>query len=309
MKIKEFLKVIKNKNSRFLFASNIGLYNYMSDEKYIQKRFNVMMPYKLDLNSPRTFNEKLQWLKLYNRKDEYTIMVDKYLAKEYVGNKIGFEHIIPTFGVWESFDEINFDELPDKFVLKCTHDSGGVIICKKKSEFDYAKAKKIINRSLKRNFYYLGREWPYKNVKPRIIAEQYMEDIENSDDLTDFKVHCFSGEPKAIQVIYDRFKDSGMKNEHYDLNWNKIPFGRGKYLTTNVDFPKPDCLNEILYYAKQLSTGIPFLRVDFYIINKKVYFGEMTFFPASGFGTFNPEEFDFLWGKWIELPKMNKNKL
>ena len=268
------------------------------DTIFLKILFKKKLGYPLNLKNPKTFNEKLQWLKLHDRNPLYTIMVDKYEVKKYVANIIGEEYIIPTLGVWDRFDDIDFDSLPNQFVLKCTHDSGGVIICKNKELFDINQARKKINASLSQNFYYVGREWPYKNVKPRIIAEKYMVD-ESGVELKDYKVFNFSGEPKLIQVDYNRF--TGHKRNLYDINWKYIEAEINYPTDPNYVIPQPEELEQMLCLAQKLSEGIIHVRTDFYSINKKLYFGELTFYHASGFAKFKPESLEFEMGKWIKL--------
>ena len=273
----------------------------MSDEKYIKLKFYASLGRKLNLDNPKTFNEKLQWLKLYDRKPEYTIMVDKYEAKKYVADIIGEEYIIPTLGVWDSFDEIDFDKLPEKFVLKCTHDSGGLVICRDKKSLDIGAARAKIERSLARNYYLHGREWPYKNVPRKIIAEKFMEDEETAE-LRDYKFFCFNGDVKIILVCAERFSDGGLRENFYDTNWNLLPFERPLHHNTEYPIKAPQNFKKMIQAAEKLSKDIPFSRIDFYETNGKMYFGEITFFPASGFEGFEPAEWDEKFGEWIKLP-------
>ena len=280
----------------------------LKDDLYLKILYKSTTNKRLDLDNPKTFNEKLQWLKLNNRKKEYTIMVDKYEAKKYVAEIIGGEHIIPNIGVWDRIEDIDFNTLPDKFVLKCTHDSGGNIICKDKESLDINKAIKKMNDCLKRNYYYIGREWPYKDVKPRIIAENYMTD-ESKKELKDYKIFNFNGIPKLIQVDFDRF--SNHKRNIYDVNWNLLDCdifcGCTTNKETNKQESKPINLEEMLEYAKKLSKGIPFLRTDFYSINGKIYFSELTFFPGGGMRPYT-EKYDNILGDWIVLPEGKEEK-
>lgn len=270
-------------------------------QKWLERKYLKLMGKKLNLDNPLEFNEKLQWLKLYNKKHIHSKLVDKYEVREHIKASIGEEYLIPIYGVYNSFDEINFDILPNKFVLKCTHDSGGVYICNNKNNFNQKKARKFFKKHLKKNFYYIGAEWPYKNIKPRIICEKFMED-EIEKDLKDFKILCFSGEPKIIQICSERFNgSSGVKMDFYDVNWSKIPVKRGEYLSSNKPVEKPKCLDEMIDLAKILSKGEPFLRVDFYYINNKIYFGELTFYPSSGFVEFKPGCYNRILGEWIKL--------
>ena len=255
----------------------------------------------MDLDNPQTFNEKLQWLKLYNRKPIYTTMVDKYEVKKYVADIIGEEYIIPTLGVWEKFEDIDFGELPNEFVLKTTHDSGGLIICRDKTSLDIKKVQKRIERSLTRNYYWYGREWPYKDVKPRIIAEKFMKD-ENFDVLNVYKIFNFNGKPKLIQVIQgDKTKSETI--DYFDTEWNLLKL-RQNYPNSASPLPKPQNLSLMLSLAKRLTEKEtpPFLRTDFYEINGEVYFSEFTFFSDSGFAKFNPPEWDDKLGKILVLP-------
>lgn len=276
----------------------------LPDRFFIKILFRLRMGYKLNLDSPQTYSEKLQWLKLYNRKPEYTQMVDKFAAKEYVAKIIGQEYIIPTLGVWEKFDDIDFDKLPNQFVLKTTHGGGntGVVICKDKSTLDRDAAKKKLDRSLKSDIYKSLKEWPYKNVAKRIIAEQFIESSERQD-LADYKFFCFNGEPKFCQVIAGR--ESGTTTiDWYDKDWIHQDFHEPKnYPFSKEGHTKPSCFEEMLHLASKLSVGQPFLRVDFYEIDNQIKFGELTFFPTSGMGGFDPMEWDYKFGEWIKLPK------
>lgn len=273
----------------------------MSDEKYLKLVFKDRMGYPLDLENPRTFSEKLQWLKLYDRKPIYTTMVDKYEVKKYVADAIGEEYIIPTLGVWESFDEIDFDELPEQFVLKCTHDSGGLVICRDKSKLNKAAAKEKIDRCMKRNYYWANREWPYKDVKPRIIAEQYMEDKETAE-LRDYKFFSFDGETKAMFIATERASETEeTKFDFFDMDYNHLDFRNGHPNATVLP-AKPQNFELMHTLADKMSVGIPQVRIDFYEVNGRVYFGEMTFFHWSGLKPFEPAEWDRTFGDWIKLP-------
>lgn len=275
-----------------------GILPLLPDKVFLKMYYPVMMNEELDLKNPKTFNQKLQWLKLYDRKPEYTTMVDKYAVKEYVADKIGKEYIIPTLGVWDNFDDIDFDSLPNQFVLKCTHDSGGLVICRDKSKLDIAMAKKKINMSLKHDYFYNGREWPYKNVPHRIIAEQYM-----ADDLRDYKLFCFEGAPRMTLVCSERFTKDGLKEDFYNETWNHLNIQRPAHGNATFPIQCPKQYDLIKRLATKLSDKMPFSRIDFYEINEKVYFGEITFYPASGFEGFKPEEWDLKLGEWIKLPR------
>lgn len=300
MKKKSLVKRIYGKLDR------MGFLNWMSDELYLKIAYYNAFSYKLDLNNPLTFNEKLQWLKLHDRKPEYTDMVDKYLAKKYVANVIGKDHIIPTLGVWNSFDEIDFDKLPTRFVLKCTHDSGGLVVCKDKSKIDKKAARKKIEKSMRTNYYESGREWPYKNVMPQIIAEEYMEDA-SGNGLNDYKFYCFDGEPKYLYVSNGMDNHETARLSFLTMNWEKAPFGRSDYREFEVLPPKPKMFDEMVKIAKSLSSGHPFLRVDLYEINGQVYFSELTFSPCSGFMPFVPREWDEKLGELVNIEKVKKS--
>lgn len=285
----------------FMFLSNRGFFNRMSDETYLKLRYNCIMGKKLNLDNPVTYNEKLQWLKLYDRKPEYTKMVDKYEAKKYVADIIGEEYIILTLGVWDNVNDIDFDTLPNQFVLKCTHDSGGLVICKDKAELDIENAKNTLNHFLNRNFYSVHREWPYKDVKHRIIAEKYMED-ESGKDLKDYKFFCFNGEPKLLYISEGLSDHSTAKISFADMDYNIAEFKRNDFKPFDELPKKPINFEKMKELAKVLSKDRAFIRVDFYEINKKIFFGELTFFPCSGYLPFDPEKYDKILGDWITLP-------
>ncbi len=271
-----------------------------NDETFLKWKYYTVFHRFPDLKNPQTYNEKLQWLKLHDRKPEYTKMVDKAEAKKYVANIIGEEYVIPTLGVFNSFDEIDVNKLPNQFVIKCTHDSGGVVVCKDKSKLDIKKARKKIEYGLGKTNYWGTREWPYKNVKPRIIVEQYLED-ESGYELKDYKVHCFNGEPQFILVASGR-QQSDIRFNFYDLNWNLLPFEKShKRINPNITIPKPENLDKMISLAKTLSADIPHLRVDFYNAKNHLFFGELTFFPASGLGKFNPDEWDKTIGDLLHI--------
>lgn len=297
----KFVRIIKNPYRTFSYLATRGHFKWMSDKTYLKLMFRSQMGKKLDLKNPKTFNEKLQWLKLYDRKPEYTKMVDKYEVKKYVAGIIGEEYIIPTLGVWGSFDDIDFDMLPDQFVLKCTHDSGGLVICKDKARFDKAVAKEKIERCLNKNYFYLHREWPYKDVKPRIIAEQYMEDAE-TQELRDYKFYCFDGEVKMLLVATDRQKKNSVtKLDFFDMDYNHLPFSWGRPNAETIP-QKPKGIDVMVELSKKISANMTHIRVDFYSVNGNVYFGEITFYPDSGFGKFDPEEWNYRMGSWLKVP-------
>lgn len=277
--------------------TNSKLSHIVPDKQYL-KLIGYTKGIKINFENPMTFNEKLQWLKLYDRNPEYTRMVDKYEAKKYVAEKIGKQYVIPALGVWDKFDDIDFNSLPNQFVLKCTHDSGGLMICRDKSSFDLTAAKKRINKCLKHNYYWHSREWAYKDVKPKIIAEEYMIDGEN-ECLTDYKFFCFGGEPKFMYRSMDKAKDP--RTDFFDMNYNRLDM-RMRDPNSDSAPPKPECFEEMKSLARVLSANIPHLRVDFYEINGNVYFGELTFYHCGGFAKIYPEKWMDTLGDWIELP-------
>ncbi len=302
----KYIRFLTDPHFRFRLLSSHNLLFWMSDRKILERLYYLKSGKKLNLNDPQTFNEKIQWLKLYNRKPEYSNMVDKFEAKKIVADKIGGEHIIPTINVWNKFQEIDFDSLPDQFVLKCTHDSGGLVICRDKSQLDIKKAKKKINKSLKRNYYYASREWPYKNVKPRIIAEKFMTDEANSASLIDYKFYCFDGQPKFLYISKGLENHSTASISFVSLDWEFEPFRRNDFKPFDELPPKPKKFDEMIKIAKKLSAGMSFVRVDLYEINNQVYFSELTFSPCSGLMPFDKEEYDKIIGDMLTLPETGK---
>lgn len=289
-------------NQIILILMNKYFFNFLPDKQYLKLQYFLTFNKRLNLNNPKTFNEKMQWLKLYDRKDIYTTMVDKYEIKKFVANIVGEKYIIPTLGIYDKFDDIDFNKLPNQFVIKCTHDSGGLVICKDKNKIELKKAKNKIKKSLSKNYYLMHREWPYKNVKPRIIIEKYMEDS-STTQLNDYKIMCFNGEPKCSFVCTNRDnKELGLAVTFFDLNWNKMPFER-HYRSSNDYIKKPVNYKKMLELSKELAKDIPFVRVDWYEINGKLYFGELTFYPGAGLEEFTPEKWDYKLGEMIKLPK------
>lgn len=302
--MKKIIKYMKEPSNIILYLMNKNFFKWIPDEKYIKIKYRLQMRTKLNLENPQTFNEKLQWLKLYDRNPEYTKMVDKYEAKEYVGNIIGEEYIIPTLGVWDKFENVEFEKLPNQFVLKPTHTSGNIFICKNKEKIDYKKLKKMVRGWMKRKYYPIHREWPYKNIKPRIIAERYMQN-KNDEDLKDYKFFCFNGKPKIILVCSERFSSNNMCETWFDENWNCLDIIEANH-RINKKIKKPVNFSQMMEFSKKLSRSISFIRVDFYEIDSKIYFGELTFFPATGLEKFEPEKWNRRLGNMLELPKEKK---
>lgn len=278
-----------------------GLLNRIPDKTAVRMLYYGTIGKRLSLHRPTAFNEKLQWLKLYDRKPEYTMMVDKYRVREHIANTIGEEYLIPLLGVWEDPEEIDFSALPERFVLKCNHNSGlGMCICKEKSELDIPAVRQELKRGMNQDYYLTGREWVYKDVPRRIIAEKYMED-ESGAELKDYKIMCFGGKAKCSFVCSDRHSPNGLHVTFFDREWNVMPFER-HYPAQWEGLEKPKQYDKMLELAEKLAGEIPFVRVDFYEISGKLYFGELTFYPGSGFEEFTPEEWDNTLGDWIELP-------
>ena len=274
-----------------------------SDELYLKIVYWLSVGKKLNLKEPKTFNEKLQWLKLYNRKPEYTVMVDKVKAKDYVAKIIGEEHIIPTLGVWDDPDEIDFDKLPNQFVLKCNHNSGmGMCICRDKSKLDIKKVKRELRKGLRQDYYMTNREWPYKNVPRKIMAEKFMQD-QDKDDLNDYKFFCMDGKPEVLFISSDRAKKVCF--DYFDMDFHHLPLQQGGP-NFQGEIERPKHLEEMKLLAAKLSKDIPHVRIDFYDMAGQVYFGELTFFDSSGMAKFTPEEWDERLGKLIVLPPPHK---
>lgn len=299
-KIITFIKLLKNPISLIRPLASNGLIKWMSDEKYAKLVYQSNFGKKLNLNNPRTFNEKLQWLKINYRCPEFSIMVDKYKVRELIKQKIGEQYLIPLLGVWESASDIDFDNLPNQFVLKCNHDQGSVIICRDKNELDYEKVVKTLNRKLKRNHYWATREWPYKNVKPCVICEQYMANSDEDDELSDYKVLCFGGIAKLIEVHRARF--TSRTQDFYDVEWNKLNITQPGIDNTNEIIARPFFLKKMIELSETLSNGYPHIRVDWYCSNGKLLFSELTFYDGGGFDPFDGDVDEHI-GSWISLPE------
>lgn len=280
---------------------------WLPDSLYLKIMFRLKMGYKLNLKNPQTFNEKLQWLKLYNRKPEYTLMVDKSEAKTIAENILGKGYVIPTLGVWNKFEDIDLNSLPDRFVLKTTNGGGGggVIICRDKSKLNLVSAAEQLKSSLKASIYRNLKEWPYKNVKPRILAERYM--VDESGELRDYKFYCFNGEPKVFLVASERFSGHRTYFDYFDMEGNHLPFTQGG-MNNPVTPALPSTFEEMKQIAKKLSHGLPHVRIDLYSVDENVYFGEFTFFDSSGFEKFTPREWDNVFGNWLKLPTTSKER-
>lgn len=299
-----YLKGLKNPGKGFRVFFYLQLLKYgkiFNDKTYIKLIYYCMMGKRLNLNNPQTFNEKIQWLKLYDRKPIYTDMVDKILAKDYVARIIGNEHIIPTLAVFDNPDQIDFDKLPNQFVLKCNHGCGDMCICSDKTKLDYEKVRESLREGMNHDYYMQWREWPYKNVKRRIICEKFMVD-ESGYELKDYKFFCFNGKPEYLFIASDRqVKGEETKFDFFDMDFNHMPFTNG-HPNNPKGVKKPAGFEKMKELAAKLSAGIPHVRVDFYDINGQIYFGELTLSHWSGMVPFEPEEWDKKFGDLLILP-------
>lgn len=301
---------LKEPVNAIMFFSRNGLMKWMPDRIYIKLVYKLKMHKPLNLDNPATFTEKLQWLKLNDHNPDYKIMVDKAAVKDYVAKIIGREYIIPTLGKWDNVDEIDFDSLPDKFVLKVNHDSGGVVVCHDKGSFDIDAAKKKLRKCLRNNGYWYGREWPYKDIKPCIIAERYMESsrLDNfqpaEQSLADYKYYCFNGIPRMMYISnYRMSSEKQTEYDFFDMDFNHLDFCENDEINASVPPKKPINFEKMKDLAMILSTGLPHVRCDFYEVNGRVYFGELTLYSDSGFLRFRPEKWDHIVGEWLTLPK------
>ena len=302
----KYLRIVVDPKFRFSVLASHGKLQYLSDKDFLKKLYRLSFGKELNLEDPKTFNEKLQWLKLYDRKPIYTTMVDKFASKQYVSERIGEEYIVPALGgPWYSFDEIDFDALPDKFVLKTNHDSGGVMLCRDKATFDKEKARGFFERHLNKNYFWSCREWPYKNVKPCIFAEELMKDGDR-DYLPVYKIMCFNGEPRIIQTIQND-KQPNESIDYFDTEWQVLPL-RQNFPNSGCPLERPERLEKMLSLSRELSKDHAFIRVDWYVINGKVYFSEFTFYSDAGFAAFHPEKWDLIMGSWITLPEKTEEK-
>jgi hypothetical protein len=292
------LKRVLGKNLISRFYNALG---FLSDESYIRLIYRLRMGKKPDLDNPRTFTEKLQWLKLHDHNPEYTKMADKLAMRTYVKDRIGGGHTVPVLGIWKRFEDIDFESLPDRFVLKTTHDSGSYLICRDKASFDRKNASKVLSRSLKRNYYRTTREWQYKDIEPRIIAEQYMDD--GKTNLTDYKFFCFNGKPL---FMYSEEESSGNPTQAIaDMQYNMMPFSMDD-AKADVLPPKPELFGVMANISEKLSEEVPFLRVDMYCIGNTIYVGELTFYHYGGFIPFKPAEWDRKLGDMLVLPESDQ---
>lgn len=303
--IRAFRSLVRNPGKIFVYMNSAHLLDRLPDEAILRLLWKARFGYDLDLRSPHSFNEKIQWLKLYDRDPLYTRMVDKVAAKAYAADLIGEAHVIPTLDVWDDPRDIDFSTLPERFVLKCSHTSGeGLILCRDKARLDRKRAVSVLEKAMRHDYYLTYREWPYKNVPRRILAEPYMEDNAAAalglNTLPVYKFFCFEGEPRIIQTIQnDKMPDETI--DYFDPSWNLLPF-RQNYPNSALPTARPQQLREMLSMAERLSAGFHFLRVDLYEINGEIYFSEFTFFSDAGFAPFHPEEWNETLGSWIHVP-------
>ncbi len=273
---------------------------WMPDRMYIQLYYFAKFHRFCDLKHPKLYNEKIQWLKLNTRNPKLPALVDKYAVKEIIRNRLGEEYVVKCYGVWDSFDEIDFDSLPEKFVLKCTHDSGGIVVCTNKARFDLAAAREKLTYCLSQNYFYISREHHYKSVPPRIIAEEYLEN--GSEGLHDYKVFCFNGEPKYINYVSGRLDENNIEEAFYDTQWNIQPFLLHHPMVSQ-EIPKPKCLDMLVEFSRELSKGMIVSRIDFYVLKDgQIKFGEVTPYPLGGMEVFKPDEWNLKMGELVKLP-------
>lgn len=295
-------KALRNPRLVVQVLMDTGISRLLTDKGHAKLAYWACTGKKLHLKKPVTFNEKLQWLKLHDRRELYQICADKLRVRDYVAQKLGEEYLIPLLGSWERADEIDFDALPEQFVLKCNHNSGlGMCICKDKSKLDRRQVCKELQKGLKQDYYYHQREWSYKDIPRRIVAEAFLSD--GTGTLADYKIHVFNGEPRFILVCADRFEGSGLTEDFYTPQWEHMDIRRPGIPNAKKPQPKPELLEELLECARKLSRELPFVRADFYVCGGKIYFGEMTFYPAGAVTPFDPPHWDETFGSWLQLPE------
>lgn len=299
------VKFLKDKRYRFRILAGMGFYDFMPDREYLEKLYDAVLGSKPDLDNPTLFNEKMNWLKMHDRKPIYTVMSDKNLAKSFIAEKLGEEYVIPTYGVWDDPDKIDFDSLPEQFVLKCNHNSGeGMYICRNKAEMNVKKVKRGLRKALKENYYFKSREWQYKDIPRKIIAEKLMQDeVQNEKTgLYDYKFFCFNGKPEFLYVSSGG-KGHAIRVSFVDTDWKQMPVMRSDHKPLEKLPPKPDRFDEMLEIAAEMSKGIPFLRVDLYEIGGRIYFSEFTFRNCGGFTPLKPDEWNKKFGDMLKLPE------
>ena len=299
-KPESIIKYIRHPQSALLPLAGKGYLNWLDDRAFLKLIFKANVGYTLNLNNPRTFNEKLQWLKIYDHNIKYQTYVDKYAVKSYIADQIGEKYVIPTIGVWDEVNRIDFDKLPSQFVLKCVHGSSCNIICNDKGSLDVQKTREKLEYWMHKNWYWLGREWPYKAIQPRIIAEQFLED--GTGQLMDYKFFCFNGVVKCFKIDFDRSTEH--RANYYTPDGALLEFGE---MICPPDYERkiamPVSLSNMISIAERLSKGIPFVRVDLYEVKGQIFFGELTLYPAAGLGPFTEKKWDYTLGEWLQLPE------
>lgn len=295
--IEKLTFILKNPKSTIRVLGDKGLFNWLPDKPYLKLVYRSETGKKLNIDNPQTFNEKLQWLKLYDRKPQYSKYVDKYDVRSYISETIGANYLVPLIDIYNSVEEIDWNLLPNKFVLKCTHGSGSNIICTDKDKLDIETSKVKLNKWMKKNWYWFGREWPYKNVKPRIVCEEFISDKDMTPD--DYKVLCFNGKAKLIEVHIDRY--GAHKQDFYDISWKKTSISQGGTVS-NFTYEKPNQLKDMIQLSEKFAANMYHVRIDWFVVHDKLYFGEITFYDGSGFDPFDNKQDDDTLGSWIDLP-------
>ena len=298
-KAKTAVSLLKTPSRLLLPAGQNGLLNFVPDEVYLKAVFRAETGYRLNLKHPMTYNEKLQWIKLYDRKPEYTMYADKYRVREFISKTIGKKYLVPLIGVYQKAKQIPWKQLPERFVLKCNHASGTNIVCTNKQELDFLLVEQKMNSWLRRNAFWGGREWCYKHIEPCIICEEFLN-TQDGKTPDDYKFMCFNGVPRLIQVHHDRYGNHTL--DYYTPDWKKADLHRIDANTSKTILERPEKINEMLSIAKTLSKGMYYARIDLYYVNGSVYFGEITMYPTGGFSTFTRYEDDLLLGSYIKLP-------
>ncbi len=301
-KLKTAIVLAKSPQKLLLPAGQNGLLKFMSDKAYLKAVFKAETGYALNLEHPQTYNEKLQWIKLYDRKPEYIIYADKYRVRDYISETLGDKYLVPLIGVYKKAEDIPWRELPNRFVLKCNHASGTNIVCKDKEKLDISLAEKQLNGWLKKNAFWGAREWCYKDIEPCIICEEFIE-TQDGNTPDDYKFMCFNGVPRLIQVHHDRYGDHTL--DYYTPEWEKADLQRIDASLSTMNIDKPSKLEEMLSIAEKLSKDMYYARIDLYYNNDTIYFGEITLYPTGGFSTFTRHEDDLLLGSYITLPTDN----
>src|SRR3990170_1687227 len=298
----------KNKLITFITDEVIkkGIFGFLPDKLFITLDYFITYRRMPNLHNPKTISEKTQWIKIYGGLEKYTEYTDKLKVRDFIRKTIGKEHLVPLIGAWKKFEDIPFDKLPCQFVLKATHGSAYVFICKDKSLLDKNLLKKTVTKWMQENFYKITREIQYKRCEPMIICEKYLED--ESGGLTDYKIYCSHGKPHIVEVIWDRFTEHKCDN-FLNLNWEKLPISYPEHPSSKETIKRPENLEEMLDIAKKLSIHFPFVRVDLYSVKNKIYFGELTFTPDNGLGVFEPPNAYYQLGELIDLSKYNKNQI